>query len=109
MLSKSYVKSRDISKVTFSLASTELPEGISAKTVHLVGDFNNWDASAMEMSYSKKHKAYRATVELAPGQSYQFRYLINSQLWCNDWEADAYVPGTHGQDNCVVVTPAGAA
>lgn len=109
MLTKTYVKSRDVSKVTFSLATTEVPEGITAETVHLAGDFNDWDKLATVMTYSKKYKAYRATVELAPGQSYQFRYLVNGEHWCNDWEADGYVPGVHGQDNCVVVTPAGPA
>jgi hypothetical protein len=45
-------------------------------------------------------------LELEPGREYPFRYLVNGEHWCNDWHADAYVPGDFGEDNCVVVTPA---
>jgi len=105
MLEKTYVKSRKIGKVAFQLAKSEIPEGVEVKTIHLVGDFNGWDENETPMKYSKKHKAYRTTLELSPGMEYQFRYLINSQTWCNDWAADAYVPNNLGEDNCVVVSP----
>lgn len=105
MLKKSYVKSRKVGKVVFELPGSQLPEGIEAKSVHLVGDFNGWDAGATPMPYSKKLKAYRATLDLEPGKQYQFRYLINGETWCNDWEADEYVPSDFGEDNCIVVAP----
>jgi hypothetical protein len=44
-------------------------------------------------------------LELEPGREYQFRYLINGEHWWNDWNADDYVPGVSGADNCLVVTP----
>jgi 1,4-alpha-glucan branching enzyme len=107
MLKKTYVKSRDIGKVTFQLARSEVPEGVEVESVHLVGDFNDWREDETPMKYSKTYKAYRTSVELNPGEEYQFRYLINGQTWCNDWEADAYVPNNLGEDNCVVVSPSG--
>jgi 1,4-alpha-glucan branching enzyme len=106
MLKKTYVKSRKVGKVTFQLAKSEVPEDVEVENVHLVGDFNNWEESGTPMKYSKRHKAYRATIELDPGEEYQFRYLVNGQIWCNDWAADAYVPNNMGEDNCVVVSPA---
>ena len=105
MLTKTYLKSRKASKVTFELDESQLPEGLEAKTVHLVGDFNGWDHEATPMEYLKRG-AFKASVELEPGKQYQFRYLVNGEHWVNDWEADGYVPGGTGEDNCLVVTPA---
>ena len=85
-------------KVTFSL-----PKDVQAETVHLVGDFNNWDEQATLM---KKDKEGNHTVEvsLEKGREYQFRYLVNGTEWHNDWHADKYVQNTFFGDNSVVVT-----
>jgi len=106
MLKKRYIKSRKVSKVTFELPKAELPEAIKAESVHVVGDFNQWDRAAAPMTRGKGG-IFRLTLELEPGQAYQFRYLVNGEHWCNDWHADAYAPIAFGEDNCVVVTPAG--
>ncbi len=106
MLKKQFVKSRQVAKVTFELPEAELPEGVTAESVHLVGEFNDWDPAVNPMKYSKKKKSYWATLELEPGRAYQFRYFVNSEFWCNDWQADAYIPGRFGEENCVVVAPA---
>lgn len=104
MLKKRYIKSRNVSKVTFELTSDELPEAIEPEEIHLVGEFNGWDRSATPMT-RRKGGVFRATLELEPGREYQFRYLVNGEHWCNDWNADAYVSGGLGEDNCVVVAP----
>lgn len=106
MLTKKFVQSRQVIKVTFEVPQTELPEGIDVATVRVVGEFNAWDETALPLKYDKKRRVYRATVELEPGQKYQFRYLINDGYWCNDWSADEYTPNNLGEDNCVVITPA---
>lgn len=106
MLIKQVVKSRQIVKVTFEVPQAELPEGLELLSLHVVGEFNDWDETAVPLKYHKKEKSYRATVELEPGQSYQFRYLVNGSYWSNDWAADAYTPNNLGEDNCVVITPA---
>ncbi|MFW5942390.1 MAG: isoamylase early set domain-containing protein [Chloroflexota bacterium] len=105
MLKKQAVKTRNVVKVTFAIQKEELPEGIVVETLNLVGEFNDWDETADPLTYRKKDKAYRITLELEPGHEYQFRYLINGQHWCNDWKADQYTPNEFGADNCVVVTP----
>jgi len=104
MLKKRYIKSRKVWKVTFELPKAELPEGIEVESVHLVGEFNDWGHTATSMKRSKKG-VFRATLELEPGREYLFRYLINGEVWHNEWHADAYVPTGLGDDNCVVVTP----
>ena len=104
MLKKRYVKSRQVAKVTFEVPKGELPEGIEVVSVHVVGEFNDWDPTATPMD-RRRGGVYRTVLELEPGRQYQFRYLVNGEHWRNDWRADAYVPSPAGEDNCVVVTP----
>jgi hypothetical protein len=106
MLKKQPVKSRQTCKVTFEILQSELPETLDVENVHLVGEFNDWDTTATAMTYSKKAKAFRTTLELEPDREYRFRYLVNGEHWCNDWAADDYVANDFGEDDCVVVTPA---
>jgi 1,4-alpha-glucan branching enzyme len=105
MLTKQIVKSRQMVKVTFEVPQTELPADMEVASFYLVGEFNEWDETAVPLKYHKKDKTYRATVELEPDHTYQFRYLINGDTWCNDWSADEYTPNNLGQDNCIVITP----
>ena len=70
MIKKQYVKSRKMWKVTFDLPETEVPLDIEVEDVHLVGEFNDWDATATPMPL-RKGGIYRAMVELAPGRAYQ--------------------------------------
>ena len=101
MLKKQYVKARHVVKVTFTVPKTEMPEGVEVETFHLVGDFNDWDPAATPMKRNKKG-TFRAVVELVPEETYQFRYLVNREHWCNEWHADGYISNTLGADNCVV-------
>ncbi len=99
-LQKKYLKSRPVSKVTFRLPREAAPE---AKEVFLVGTFNDWDPEATPMTRLKNGE-FKVTLDLETGSEYTFRYLIEGELWENDWEADKYVPsGIEGQDNSVVV------
>ena len=97
MLQKKFLKVRPACQVTF-----QLPEGIQAKKVCVVGDFNNWDENADQMKKSKK--VWKTTVELERDREYQFRYLVNGVKWHNDEAADKYVPNNFKGDNSVVVT-----
>jgi 1,4-alpha-glucan branching enzyme len=100
MLKKQFLKTKDVVKVTFSL-----PEAVQGETVFLVGDFNNWDEAATAMK-RQKNGSFMVTLDLEKGREYQFRYLVNSSEWHNDWEADKYVPNPYSGDNSVVVTQA---
>lgn len=99
-LKKHYIKSRNLCKVTFTLPKMAAAH---ANSVSIVGDFNNWSSNAHPM---KKLKGgdFTATVELEPGNEYQFRYLIDGSRWENDWNADKYVRSPFGDsDNSVVI------
>lgn len=98
MIKKQFLKSKPVCKATFTLPAEAAPE---ARTVEIVGDFNNWDAG-QAIAMKKQKDVFKAVVELETGKEYQFRYLIDGQAWENDWEADAYVSTPFGVDNSVV-------
>lgn len=103
MLKKRYIKTRKVCKVSFIIPKKELPDDVEIETIHLVGDFNDWDETTTEMTKNSKGE-YRANLELAPDSEFQYRYLINGETWYNDWNADLYYPNNQGGDNCVVLT-----
>jgi 1,4-alpha-glucan branching enzyme len=94
-LKKKYLKSKPLCKVSFEF----IPETLeSAKTVEIVGDFNNWEPITMR----KVNSTFTRTIDLETGNKYQFRYRINGELWHNDEAADEYVPNGISGDNSVV-------
>lgn len=104
MLKKQYIKSRKVWKIIFELPEAEMPEELNVKSVHLAGEFNNWDPTALPMTH--RQGTFRAAVELEPGQQVPFRYLINNEHWYNDPHSDDYAPNGFGGDNCIVSAPA---
>lgn len=99
-IKKRFLKSRPECKVTF-----RLPKKVAgqAESVHLVGDFNNWETHATPMN-KLKSRSFTTTLDLKVGREYQFRYLIGETDWENDGEADKYVPTSFpGVENSVVV------
>ncbi|MDN4502544.1 isoamylase early set domain-containing protein [Alteromonadaceae bacterium BrNp21-10] len=96
---KQYLKTKPICKVTFKLSKEEAK---SANEVAIVGDFNNWQKQALLMK-RLKNGGYSASVDLETDNKYQFRYLLDSEKWENDWAADAYVPSPLSlEDNSVI-------
>jgi len=99
-LTKRYLKSRPVCKVTFRLSKSVVQ---SAAHVHLVGEFNQWNILATPMK-RLKNGDFTLTLDLEPNRAYQFRYLINQVRWENDENADKYVPTPFGDcDNSVVI------
>jgi 1,4-alpha-glucan branching enzyme len=97
-LSKRYLKSRPVCKVTFRL-SKEMADW--ARSAAVVGEFNGWSRKTHPMK-KLKDGGFTTTIDLERGQSYQFRYLLDGRVWENDTEADAYVPTVFASQNCVV-------
>jgi len=97
-IKKVYLKSKDVCKVTFRLPKIAAP---GAKKACIVGDFNNWNIYATPMKKLKSGD-FTITLELEPGEEYQFRYLIDDDRWENDWNADKYVKSPFGSENSVV-------
>jgi 1,4-alpha-glucan branching enzyme len=99
-MKKQYLKTKPVCKVTFRLQK-EVAQ--AAKTVNIVGDFNNWDIYATPMK-KLKNGVFTATLDLGVDTEYQFRYLIDETKWENDGHADKYVPTPYGNaENSVVV------
>ncbi len=96
MLKKSYSKTGKKCRVTF-----KLPAEVSAKTAVLCGDFNEWDTDGTPMK-KLKDGSFSASISLDAGKAYRFRYFLDGDRWENDWEADEYLPNSHGEDDSIV-------
>lgn len=100
-LKKKFLKSKPRCKVTFTLSKEQAKD---AGKVAVVGEFNNWEPSASPLR-RQKDGAFSATLDLETGREYQFRYLIDGEIWISDPEADRYAFSPFGDcDNSVVTT-----
>lgn len=99
-LTKQYLKSKPVCKVTFRLKAQEAG---NASTVQLVGDFNQWDESVSPMRHLKNGD-FTQTLTLEKDKQYAFRYLLDNAQWENDWQADAYAPSPVSNDDNSVVS-----
>jgi 1,4-alpha-glucan branching enzyme len=98
-LKKKPLKSKPICKVTFALSKEQAKE---AGNVHLVGEFNDWAVDATPLR-KQKDGSFAATLDLPTGREYQFRYLIDGEIWISDPEADKYAFSPFGDcDNSVI-------
>ncbi len=99
-IEKQMLKKNNQCKVKFMLPG-EIAE--AATSVHLVGDFNNWDRMDMPMK-KRKDGTFYVSIELEPGREYQFRYLLDNHRWENDSEADKHVPSGVGDSTNSVLS-----
>jgi 1,4-alpha-glucan branching enzyme len=97
-IKKEYLKRKNVCRVTLRLPRVGAPD---ARTVCIVGDFNNWNIYANPMK-RLKNGDFTITLDLEPDNEYQFRYLIDETKWENDWNADKYVKSPFGSDNSVI-------
>ena len=99
-LTKKFLKSKPLCKVTFRL-DTEAAK--AADSAVLVGDFNGWNPKKAKMK-KLKNGTFTATLDLETGKAYEFRYCLDGETWENDDAADQYVPtGVSLEENSVVV------
>lgn len=100
-MKKTFSKDKTKCTVTFTVSS-EAANG--AKTIYIVGDFNSWSSTSTPLK-QQKDGSFSLKMELDVNREYQFRYLLDSCKWENDWNADKYVPAPYSNaDNSVVVT-----
>jgi 1,4-alpha-glucan branching enzyme len=85
-------------------ATFELPSSIWADSIHLVGDFNQWNHSSLPMKQRHSDGVWEVSVVLDAERDYQYRYLINGTDWQNDWQADRYIANPYDTENSVVST-----
>jgi hypothetical protein len=69
----------------------ELPASVWADHIFVVGDFNQWCATATPMCQDRDG-ILRATIDLPWGARSEFRYLIDGQ-WQTDYHADSLAGG----------------
>jgi predicted flap endonuclease-1-like 5' DNA nuclease len=106
MIKKQYLKSKPVCKVTFTLPKEA---AYDANEVRILGEFNDWNWEIAPSMKATKTE-FKATIELATGRSYQFRYMIDQGRWENDWDADDYITSPYtGIENSVVVVEEKAA
>jgi len=78
----------------------ELPASIEAAHIFVVGDFNQWCATATPMRLDHDG-IWRAMIDLPWGVRSEFRYLIDGQ-WKTDYYADGLAAGLYSTGNSVV-------
>ena len=72
---KQFSKTKKICKVTFCLPKRVVK---SAQSVHLLGNFNNWNETPLKKTADGK---YLTELTLETGKEYQFRYLLDRTHW----------------------------
>jgi 1,4-alpha-glucan branching enzyme len=70
-----------------------------ATTVALVGEFNGWSTDAAMMTPAGDE--FEITIQLEPGRSYRYKFLVNGHAWEDDPAADGYVDNDFGGTDSV--------
>ncbi len=96
MLKKSYTKTGQKCRVTFKYPNPE-----QAKSAVLAADFNGWSLHQHPMK-RLKDGSFSLSVYLQANRSYQFRYVLDGNIWLNEPEADSYTANEFGENNSVV-------
>ena len=81
-ITKQYLKSKPICKVTFSVPAKD------AKKVSVAGEFNKWNAKATVLK-KLKNGTFKGTINLPKDKQFEFKYIVDGQ-WTNETEADGY-------------------
>ncbi|MBO6576371.1 MAG: isoamylase early set domain-containing protein [Rhodothermales bacterium] len=97
MISKKISPKGKSVRVTF-----ELPADVAADSAAVVGEFNDWNAEKGTMKLDKKKGVWTKGVSVKPGDTFQFRYVVDGDKWLNDEQADSYVANEYFGENCVV-------
>ena len=95
-----FLKSKPVCKVSFRVNAEDAN---GAQTIQVIGDFNNWDQTVVNMK-ALKSGDFSQTIELEQNNNYQFRYLINNEIWSNELEADAKTDNPFNELNDIIST-----
>lgn len=95
MLQKTYFKTKDYCKVKFSFKVE------NAETIEILGLNSDWQNSVV-MS-KKKDGSFSCDVSLPKDSKHEFKYLVNSNEWVNEPEADSVNMNEFGGTNSVIV------
>ena len=73
----------------------------AARSVALVGDFNDWDVGALPLQRASADGVWTVTVPLAAGR-YRYTFVVNGDRWVSDPEAAATVEDDFGRPNSII-------
>ncbi|MBQ4818522.1 isoamylase early set domain-containing protein [Aquimarina sp. MMG016] len=81
-ITKQYLKSKPVCKVTFTVPAKE------ANSVSVAGEFNEWSTEATVLK-KLKNGTFKGTVDLPKDNKFEFKYVVDGE-WTNESEADGY-------------------
>lgn len=94
-ISKKFLKSKPVCKVTFAYKAPEVKE------LSLVGDFNEWNTSATPLKKSK-NGTFKVILDLDVNKSYEYKFVADGE-YVNDNEAEALVYNDYANsENCLI-------
>ncbi len=80
-----------------------------ATSVHLAGEFNAWDPTALPMSDDDGDGVWEVVTELQAGRTYEYKFVVDGVAWKEDPLNPHTVDDNHGGVNTVVsIDPDGA-
>ena len=77
-------------------------EAPSADSVHLVGDFNRWDPSRVELKDPEGDGIWSAKIRLKRGTIYSYNFVIDEDRWIADPESLFNVDDGFGGVNSMI-------
>lgn len=94
-ISKKFLKSKPVCKVTFAYKAPEVKE------LSLVGDFNEWNTSATPLK-KLKNGTFKVILDLDVNKSYEYKFVADGK-YINDNEAEALVYNDYANsENCLI-------
>ena len=100
-IKKKYLKTKPICKVTFKVPA-EI--GNNHRSAYVLGSFNNWSKTAHRMKKLVKDGSFSIMIDLEVGNEYEFKYLLDNDIWWNDSEADKHVTTHYGDSSNSVIS-----
>ncbi len=101
-VTKKFLKSKPEVQVTFEVSKEAAK---SADQVFLLGEFSDWEPVELK---KMKTGVFKTTLNLPTLEqdTYQYRYRLvmpdGSEIFDNDWNAEAYVSNPFGGENSLV-------
>ncbi|MBC8052750.1 MAG: isoamylase early set domain-containing protein [Sphingobacteriaceae bacterium] len=94
MLQKTFVKSKSVYKVKFTVQA----EG--AKTVELLGLNDDWE-TAIPLA-KKKDGSFSTEIAFPKDSKHEFKYRVNQTEWLTEEDADVQVQNSFGSTNSLL-------
>ncbi|OLB18455.1 MAG: hypothetical protein AUI99_00970 [Gemmatimonadetes bacterium 13_1_40CM_3_69_22] len=73
-----------------------------ARSVHVVGSFNDWRPGTIPLEDPDHDGVWRATVVLPTG-AYEYMFVVDGERWVPDHMVDRLVEDDFGRENSIVI------